>query len=95
MLNLDADDEQGDGYEIRVTRKDGTVFVAELGTGYDDRVQLSLYGNGVVVMHPDKPPVYVNGNTSQVSRNPEVCRSALILAPTAEDIGRLRKKGLH
>lgn len=76
-------------FKIDVHRRDGTKFVADLGTGYDDRTRMERFGEGIVVKHPDKVPVYVNGNTSQVSRNPEVCRSNLILHPYAEDIGRM------
>lgn len=85
-------DDPDDHFIVRVKRKDGTVFEADLGVGYGAQTRMENFGNGIVVLHPDKPPVYVNGSTSQVSRNPEICRSAHILVPTNEDIGRLNRR---
>lgn len=82
-------------FHVRVTRPDGSIFDANLGKGYDDQTRMEMYGCGIVVKHPAKPPVYINGTTSQVSKNPEVCRTNFIVVPANEDIGRHMKKRMH
>ena len=97
---IDLLDDPDDHFLVRVQRFDGSIFEADLGTGYDSQTRMENFGCGIVVRHPNKPPVYINGTTSQVSKNPEICRSHLILVPDTEDIGRIKRaapmhRGLH
>ncbi len=78
-------------FAMRIRREDGTRWEAEIGTGYDDRTVMRPFGQGIVVEHPEKHPVYVNAATRQVGHNPEICRSALILTPTPEGYGAKHK----
>lgn len=84
--------EAADNFVVRIKTPEGGDYSVELGPGYDDdQVRLDPFGYGIVVRHPGKDPVYINGSTRQVSKDPEVCRSPLIVAPADFDLARTPK----
>lgn len=83
-------------YRIEITRPNGSAYVAELPAEYaDGRTRMARFGKGVVVVHPTQPPVYINGTTGQISHDPEICRSNLILNPTGNALGQDTKDLTH
>jgi len=89
---MKALDETQEQFNVRVITGKGEEFIANLGFGYDEeRTRMELYGVGIVVLHPEKPPIYINGTTKQISRDPEICRTALILNPEYQDLD-IRKR---
>ncbi|MGL5422698.1 MAG: hypothetical protein ACRDAJ_06960 [Serratia fonticola] len=76
-------------YSIRVKTKRGESFVANLPDAFDnEHTRLESYENGIRVATVGEAPVFINAATRQISRDPEVCRSALIVDPRFLTIGR-------
>ena len=83
-------------YRIEITRPNGSAYVAELPREYaDGRSRMHKFGHGIVVIHTTLPRVYINGTTGQMSTEPEVCRSSLILDPNGKVLGQELKDVTH
>ncbi|WP_017773832.1 hypothetical protein [Paraburkholderia kururiensis] len=75
-------------YIVKITRPNGEVFNAELPDAFDnDHTRLEAYGRGIVVKTPNELPVYINGTSKQISYDPEVCRTDLIIKPEYMNLG--------
>jgi hypothetical protein len=67
----------------------GELAVLTLPAAYGPPTgKMERYEKGIRVTAPGQLDLYVNGKTRQVSTNPEICRSELILDPGAFDVGR-------
>jgi hypothetical protein len=67
---------------IDFKRPDGTGGTFELPSFYSsDKTRIRAFGKGIVVVHPDYPPVYCNANTGQISYSDVVCLSDVLTVP--------------
>jgi hypothetical protein len=76
-------------FHVRCTDKNGKHFIATLPAGFstlDTRIE--AFEKGIKVTAPNEAPIYINGSTRQISRNPEVCRTDAIIDPRFVTIGR-------
>ena len=82
-------------FHIRMTDKNGQHFIANLPSGFDTlQTRIEPFEKGVKVTAPEEAPIYINAATRQISRDPEVCRSELIVDPKFITIGREQNEEL-
>ena len=76
-------------FHVRITDRHGLHFIATLPSEFaNEHTRIHPFHKGIVVRTPGQPPVYINGTTRQISRNPEVCRTDLIEDPRFVTVGR-------
>ena len=82
-------------FHVRITDKNGMHFIATLPPAFaTNETRMEPYEKGIKVTAPNQAPIYINGGTRQISRDPEVCRTDTIIDPRFVTIGRERNEGL-
>ena len=90
------DSEETGTYDVIITCKEtGDPYVAHLPLEYaPPHGSMETFGQGIMVRGPGVEPVYINAATRQMSRNPEVCRSSMIVDPRFVNLGRVHNDTL-
>ena len=82
-------------YQVLIQDRLGNRFSANLPDAFDsEETKIEPHEKGIRVTAPHQHPIYINGNTRQISRNPEVCRTDTILDPRFVNIGREEDKAM-